>query len=156
MNATPSAVPPFRAPLPRSELALSELVLPADGNHYGTLFGPNAMALLGKAAFLAATRYSRQSVVMAAARQIDFVAPVPIGSLLNLLAQITRVGRSSMTVRVQASLDTTEAQATEVLRGEFEMVAVDANGRPIALAASSMCAAATVPDPELSLTSIQP
>ena len=45
-------------------------------NHDGTLFGPNALALLGKAAFLVAARTTRQSVAMAAASQIDFLAPV--------------------------------------------------------------------------------
>ena len=112
-------------------LELSELILPQQANHYGTLFGPNALALLGKAAFLVAARFTRQSVVMAAARAIEFLAPVPVGALLVVRARVARVGRTSMTVRVVAAFDTAPGiHAEEVLRGEFEMVAVDELGRP--------------------------
>ena len=117
-----------------NELEMCELILPAQANHYGTLFGPNALALLGKAAFLVAARYTRQSVVMAAARQVDFLAPVPVGALLRLQARVTRVGHRSLSVQVLASFDTAPGtHADEVLRGEFEMVTVDEAGRPCAV-----------------------
>ena len=49
-----------------------EMVLPEQANHYGTLFGGNALSLMGKAAFVAATRRARQSVVMATSDKIEF------------------------------------------------------------------------------------
>ncbi len=116
------------------ELTLTELVLPQQANHYGTLFGPNALALLGKAAYLAAARATQQPVVMASARQVDFLAPVPVGALLHLKARVTHVGRSSLTVEVRAALDAAPGTpATEVLHGSFEMVTVDELGRPTPL-----------------------
>ncbi|HEX5683442.1 MAG TPA: acyl-CoA thioesterase [Ideonella sp.] len=119
---------------PDLELQLTELVLPHQANHYGTLFGPNALALLGKAAYLAAARCTRQSVVMAGSRQIDFLAPVPVGALLHLHARVSRVGTTSLTVDVRAVMDAAPGtRATEVLRGGFEMVAVDDLGRPTPL-----------------------
>ena len=42
-----------------------ELVFPDQANHYGTLFGGAALSLMGKAAFVAATRHARRAVVMA-------------------------------------------------------------------------------------------
>ena len=109
----------------------TELVPPAQANHYGTLFGPNALALLGKAAFLVAARFTRQSVVMAAAKQIDFLSPIPVGALVDFRARVTRVGRTSLSVQVVASFDSAPGtRADEVLRAEFEMVAVDELGRP--------------------------
>ena len=117
-----------------NELELTELILPQQANHYGTLFGPNALALLGKAAFLVAARFTRQSVVMAAASQIEFLAPIPVGALVRVHARVTRVGRTSMSVQVVAAFDTAPGtRAEEVLRGEFEMVAVDELGRPTAV-----------------------
>jgi len=38
-----------------------ELVFPSEANHYGTLFGGNALSMMGKAAFVAATRHARSS-----------------------------------------------------------------------------------------------
>ena len=117
-----------------NELEMTELILPAQANHYGTLFGPNALALLGKAAFLVAARYTRQSVVMAAAKEIDLFAPVPVGALLRLHARVTRVGHRSLSVQVVATFDTAPGtRADEVLRGVFEMVTVDEVGRPCAV-----------------------
>ena len=116
--------------LPANELQLTELVLPEQANHYGTLFGPNALALLGKTAFLVASRYCQQPVVMAAVTRIDFHKPVPVGSLLNLRARVVRVGRSSMSIEVRAALDAAPGITPEdALTGAFEMVTVDEHGR---------------------------
>lgn len=127
-------MPPIKAPAamgPR-ELQLSELVLPRLANHYGTLFGPEALALLGRSAYLLAASHCRQAVVMAAAQDIVFLAPVPVGSLLQLRAAVLRRGRSSLSVAVSATLDG-PGGAAEVLRARFEMVAVDGQGRPTPL-----------------------
>ncbi len=115
----------------RREMHFCELIVPQLANHYGTLFAPNGLALLGKAAYMAGARFCQQSVVMAAAKQIDFLKPIHVGVLLNLHARVTRVGRSSMTVQASACLDVPPGTPPEVaLRGEFELVAVDASGRP--------------------------
>ena len=52
---------------PCGEIRLVDVVFPDRANHYGTLFGGNALQLMGKAAFIAATRRARQHVVMASA-----------------------------------------------------------------------------------------
>jgi len=120
------------AATPLNELTRSELVLPHQSNHYGTLFGSEALALLGRTAYLAAARFSRQPVVMAAARGVEFLAPIGIGALLHLHARVARLGRTSMTVDVRAALDAAPGlQPREVLRASFEMVAVDPHGRPV-------------------------
>jgi uncharacterized protein (TIGR00369 family) len=114
-----------------------EMVFPEHANHYGTLFGGNALSLMGKAAFVAATRRARTAVVMASSERIDFHVPVRVGELVELDARVARVGRSSMTVEVEV---TAEALLTGerrlAMRGSFEMVAVDAGGRPIAIPAN--------------------
>ena len=120
-----------RRPSARDELEFTELILPAQANHYGTLFGPDALALLGKAAFLVAARFTRQPVVMAAVKQVDFLSPIPVGALVDFHARVTRVGRTSLSVQVVASFDSAPGTRPDaVLRAEFEMVAVDELGRP--------------------------
>ena len=46
-------------------LELTEIVFPEHANHYGTLFGGNALMLMSKAAFLAARSFAQADVVMA-------------------------------------------------------------------------------------------
>lgn len=117
---------------PLDQLTRTELVLPQHANPYGTLFAPEALSMLAKTALLAATRFSRQSVVMVAASDIRFVQPVAVGSLLHLHACVVRVGRTSMTLAVHAAVDAAPGtKPDDALRASFEMVAVDASGRPV-------------------------
>jgi acyl-CoA hydrolase len=113
------------------EARLWEIVFPDDTNHLGTLFGGRALAWMDKAAFIAATRYARRTVVTARSEQVDFHVPVRQGQLVELVARIVDVGRSSMQVEVE--LHTEDAQAgTRHLctRGRFVMIALGANGKP--------------------------
>ncbi|WP_312461907.1 acyl-CoA thioesterase [Comamonas sp.] len=112
---------------------LQELVLPALANHHGTLFAGQGLQLMAKAAFLAARSLAQREVVMAAVSRVDFVAPAPVGHGLTLRAWVSRVGRSSMTVCVTGLADLPGTPPEEILKGLFEMVAVDAKGRPVSV-----------------------
>ncbi|WP_084452025.1 acyl-CoA thioesterase [Roseateles chitosanitabidus] len=122
------------AALPPGELHRTELIVPSLANHYGTLFAPEGLAMLGRVAYLTAAQHSVQPVVMASAGEIDFLVPVPVGALLHLHGRVTRVGASSLTVQVHAAIDEDAGTAfREALRGSFELVAVDGDGRPVRL-----------------------
>lgn len=123
-------------PDPDSEpTVIAEMIFPEQANHYGTLFGGNALSLMAKAAFVAATRQARGAVVMARSDRVDFATPIRVGELLELRAEVIRMGRSSMSVSVAgAAEDMATGQRRAVLQGRFEMVAVDRAGRPRAIA----------------------
>jgi acyl-CoA hydrolase len=110
------------------ETRFVEMVFPEQANHYGTLFGGHALSLMGKAAFVTATRHARQSVVMATSDKIEFH-----------VAQVVRVGRSSMTVAVDMIReDLISGRRKSAVRGTFEMVAVNEFGRPVPIAQPTM------------------
>ncbi|HEY1429563.1 MAG TPA: acyl-CoA thioesterase [Candidatus Tumulicola sp.] len=110
---------------------LAEIVFPDQTNHYGTLFGGEALQMMDKAAFIAASRLSRTAVVTASMDKTDFRQPVRHGELAEVLAKVVSRGRTSMVV-------TTELFSENLLTGErrlctvsrFVMVAVDGSGRP--------------------------
>lgn len=111
---------------------LVEMIFPEQANHYGTLFGGNALNLLGKAAFLAASRHARCDVVMAACSDVQFLRPVRLGEALEITARVTRSGRSSMTVMVDGKAETLgSGENHHALQGSFEMVAIDKGGKPV-------------------------
>jgi acyl-CoA hydrolase len=112
-----------------------ELVFPEHANHYGTLFGGHALSLMGKAAFVAATRRARCAVVMATSDKVEFHEPVRVGELVELTALVERVGHSSMTVAVKVIAERlVSGQRRIAMQGLFEMVAVDEAGRPTPIA----------------------
>lgn len=123
-----------------SKTQASEVIFPEHCNHYGTLFGGQALQLLAKSAFLTARQFSRAHVVMAAVKEVQFLQPVPQGSVLQFQAWVVRKGRSSMTVCVHGKfLPSPQAERPELaLEALFEMVAVDAQGKPLAIGLSLM------------------
>ncbi|CAM3987396.1 acyl-CoA thioesterase [Paracidovorax anthurii] len=109
------------------------LVLPAQANHRGTLFAGHGLQWMSQAAFLAARGRAGREVVMAGVTGVRFIAPVPVGRQLTLRARVSRVGRTSMTVCVTGLSTGPGGACEEALSGVFEMVAVDAAGRPAAI-----------------------
>ncbi len=117
--------------LDTSETRFVEIVFPEQANHYGTLFGGTALNLMSKAAAIAAARRAGKSVVMASSDRVNFHMPVAVGQLVELCARVERVGRSSMTVKVDVIAETIGIPDRKLaMQGRFEMVAVDAEGRP--------------------------
>lgn len=117
-----------------AETRFAEMIFPEQANHYGTLFGGTALNLMGKAAFIAATRLARRPVVMAASERVDFRVPVKVGQLVELVARVEALGRSSLTVQVEMIAEVLLTGARETaIQGRFHMVAVDENGRPAAI-----------------------
>ena len=109
-----------------------EIVFPDHCNHLGSLFGGQALAWMDKAAFLAASRFSGRTVVTARSDRIDFREPVKLGDIVELVATVTSVGRSSMTVRVSLLHETVPGtEPKTATAGEFVMVAVDEAGRAV-------------------------
>jgi acyl-CoA hydrolase len=127
-----------------------EMIFPDQANHYGTLFAGNALNLLSKAAFLAASRHSRQNVVMAACSQVTFHRPVRVGQALEIQAHVVRSGRSSMTVEVTGTAEViATAEQHAAIHGRFEMVAVDVHGAPVAFRLSASGVQSPPPAPNL-------
>jgi acyl-CoA hydrolase len=120
--------------VPPREVRLWEIVFPDHANHLGTLFGGQALAWMDKAAFLAATRFSRRTVVTARSEQIDFHVPVRQGQLVELVATVEDIGRSAMQVVVELHAEDALAGSRRLCtRGRFTMVALDGDGRPVAV-----------------------
>ena len=114
-----------------TEARLLEMVFPDHTNHLGTLFGGQALAWMDKAAFIAASRYSRRSVVTARSEQVDFKLPIRQGQLVETVARVVEVGRSPMDVKVELIAEDLLSGDRELCtRGRFVMIALDARGRP--------------------------
>jgi uncharacterized protein (TIGR00369 family) len=116
------------------DITMIEMVFPDQTNHYGTLFGGHALRLMDKAAFVAASRHARKTVVTACSERVDFQAAVRHGSLVEPTARVVATGRSSMTVSVDlVAEDLLSGQRQLCARGRFVLVAMDENQRPVAV-----------------------
>jgi len=117
-----------------SETRITKLVFPHDTNPIGTLYGGTALHWMDEVAFLTATRYARRQVVTVSMDRVDFKVPIPQGAIVELVGGIERVGRTSMTIRVQILLeDCQSGDQSLAIEGRLVMVAVDDDMEPTPL-----------------------
>jgi acyl-CoA thioesterase YciA len=116
---------------PTGELTLRTLAMPADANAAGDIFGGWVMAQMDLACGIRAAERARGRVVTAAVQEMAFAMPVKIGDTLCVYTEIARVGRTSMTLKVETWAQRYLTHVMEkVTEATFVMVALDAEGRP--------------------------
>ena len=114
------------------EARVLESVFPTDTNPRGRLFGGALVAWMDKAAGYAAMRRARNIVVTVAIDQIEFRVPVHQGELVELVARVESVGRTSLRVRVEVfKEDALQSRRELCTVGNFTLVSVDDEGNPI-------------------------
>jgi acyl-CoA hydrolase len=117
-----------------SKTSIFKAVFPNTTNHYDTLFGGTALHLMDEVAFICATRFSRKKVVTISSDKIDFKKPIPQGSIIELIAEVTKVGNTSCEVTVQIFMeDMYSMNRSQVVTGIFTFVAIDDNKNPTAI-----------------------
>ncbi len=104
---------------------------PADINANGHIFGGWVLSQMDIAAGIVASRRAKGPVATVAIEAMKFLAPIHLRDLISVYAEVERVGRTSMGVRIEViahrDLGETEVKVTE---GLFTFVALDANHRP--------------------------
>ncbi len=116
---------------PKGMLTVRTQAMPNDTNSAGDIFGGWVMAQMDIASAIRASERAKGRVVTAAVREMSFAKPVKIGDVLCVYTEITRVGRTSITLHVEAWAQRYLAEEMDlVTHGEFVMVALDKNGQP--------------------------
>jgi acyl-CoA thioesterase YciA len=116
---------------PRGELSLRTVAMPGDTNPNGDIFGGWMMSLMDLAAGVAAGTRAKGRVATAAVSNLSFLQPVKVGDVVCVYTEITKTGRTSMTVGVEAYvLRRNQGERVRVTAAEFVLVAVDDHGKP--------------------------
>jgi acyl-CoA thioesterase YciA len=104
---------------------------PSDINANGHIFGGWVLSQMDIAAGIVASRRAKGSVATVAIEAMEFIAPIHLRDVISVYANVERVGRTSMAVRIevvaQRDLGATEVKVTE---GVFTFVALDSEHRP--------------------------
>ena len=104
---------------------------PSDINANGHIFGGWIVSQMDVAAGIVASRRADGPVATVAIERMEFIAPIHLRDLISVFAQVEKVGRTSMGVRIeviaQRDRGATEVKVTE---GLFTFVALDEKHRP--------------------------
>ena len=118
-------------PDPARDPLIRVAAMPADTNVYGDIFGGWLISMMDNAAGLVAARHSHGRAVTVAMDGMQFHLPVKVGDEVSVYGGLTRVGRTSMTIAVEAwSRPRHQDEAFKVTEAVFTFVAIDDTGRP--------------------------
>jgi acyl-CoA thioesterase YciA len=119
---------------PAGEPAIRTLAMPSDTNPNGDIFGGWLMAQMDIAGGIPAVKLAQGRIATVAVTGMAFHKPVLVGDLVSCYAEIVKIGRTSITVRVETWIDRNRSgDAYKVTEGTFVYVAIDDQGRPRAV-----------------------
>ena len=117
---------------PKGQLAIRTLAMPADTNANGDIFGGWVMAQVDLAGSVIPARYAGGRIATVAVNEFIFKQPVRVGDILSFYSKLTRVGRTSLSVKVEVFAERFRAQGqfVKVTEANLTYVAIDESGQP--------------------------
>ena len=104
---------------------------PGDINANGHIFGGWVLSQMDIAAGIVASRRAGGSVATVAIEKMEFIAPIHLRDVISVYADVERVGRTSMSVRIEVIATRDRgAENIKVTEGLFTFVALDEQHRP--------------------------
>jgi acyl-CoA thioesterase YciA len=108
--------------------------MPADANAAGDIFGGWVLSQMDLAGGVIATRRAKGRCATVAVDAMAFHLPVFVGDEVSCYAEIVRIGRSSIAVKVETySTRYRTGETVKVTEGLFTYVAIDENRKPRAV-----------------------
>ena len=121
----------------KREAVIRTIAMPSDTNPAGDIFGGWLMAQMDLAAGNAAARRARGRCVTVAVDGMAFHSPVHVGDEVSLFADVLRVGRASLSIRIEAWRRSRDGDdCFKVTEATFTFVAIDDQRRPRAVPAA--------------------
>lgn len=121
-------------PKPRGALTVRVIAMPADTNANGDIFGGWVLSRMDQAGGIAAVERAKGRAVTIAIQAMTFHRPVRVGDVLEVYTEVTKVGRTSMTIEIEAIAVRFKTHHREkVTDGIFTFVAIDDDGKPRAV-----------------------
>jgi len=122
------------APNSPRELTYRVVAMPADTNAAGDIFGGWLMSQIDIAGSVLAVREAGGRVATVAVRELRFIAPIKVGDLVSCYSQVIDVGRTSVTVHIEAEASRQRSHDIEdqelVADATLVYVALDQDGKP--------------------------
>jgi len=134
VNDTQVHVPAATETEPRGDLCIRTLAMPADTNANGDIFGGWLLGQMDLGGGVFASKIAKSRTVTVAIEAMNFRKAVYVRALVSVHANLVRVGRTSITVHLEAwSLRRQDRQSILVTDGNFTYVSIDEQGHPQAI-----------------------
>ena len=116
---------------------LRALMMPADTNHQGAVFGGVILSRMDQAGYLEARRHGRHRWATVSMESVKFEAPVYVGDLVTVSTRPIRFGTSSIGIEIRVEAERRDTlELVLVTNATLTMVSVDSDNRPIPFSSS--------------------
>ena len=116
---------------PQIDPSLRTIAMPADTNANGDIFGGWVMSQMDIAGSIPAVRRAKSRVATVAVTSMTFHKPVAVGDIVSIYATSLKVGRTSITVKVETWVERAAVgEHLKVTEAELVYVAIDEDGLP--------------------------
>jgi len=116
---------------PVGDLCIRTLAMPADTNQNGDIFGGWLLSQMDLGGGIFASKTAKSRTVTVAIEAMNFRKPVFVGDLVSVHASLVRIGKTSITVHLEAwVLRRKEMHSILVTDGHFTYVSIDDQGHP--------------------------
>ena len=123
--------PPNTESGPSGDLSIRTLAMPADTNQNGDIFGGWLLSQMDIGGGIFASKIAKSRTVTVAIEAMNFRKPVFVGDVVSVHANLVRIGKTSITVRLEAwVLRRKEMHPILVTDGNFTYVSIDDHGHP--------------------------
>lgn len=117
-----------------SRISIAQLMQPDHANNLGNVHGGWIMKLVDEAGALACMKHSQRRVVTVEIDSMVFRHPILIGDLVQLTAEVTYAGHTSMEVEVHVDAENPiSGVKTHTNTAYLVYVALDDQGAPVAV-----------------------
>jgi acyl-CoA thioesterase YciA len=124
---------------PGGDLCIRTLAMPADTNANGDIFGGWLLSQMDLGGGVFASKVAKSRTVTVAIEAMNFRKAVYVGDLVSVYANLVRVGRTSITLHIEAwVLRRKEVLSILVTDGNFTYVSIDDQGHPQAIKRDGM------------------
>ena len=103
--------------------AIKVVMMPKDTNAHGTIFGGVILSHIDLASGVEAFKVAPHLYVTKAMREVEFHEPVYTGDLVSFFPSLVRIGRTSVTIRVEVEAEQVGDRGAE--RGDLGEREVD-------------------------------
>jgi acyl-CoA thioesterase YciA len=127
--------PPVAETEPCGDLCTRTVAMPADTNQNGDIFGGWLLSQMDIGGGVFASKTAKLRTVTVAIDAMNFRKPVFVGDLVSVHASLVKVGKTSITVHIEAwVMRRKEMHSILVTDGNFTYVAIDDAGHPQVIA----------------------
>lgn len=119
------------------ELVIRVVAMPADTNSSGDIFGGWLLSQMDLAAWVCARKLTPHRLVTVALNEVIFHRPVNVGDCVLCYAEVEKIGRTSITVHIDALVERKDGSVEEqVTQGRFTLVAIGDDHKPVPIRAT--------------------